>query len=76
MNDENTKLALARYLAEHKPYLIEIEEAIEAIGTHGVIEMKIEVRQSKVEKLTFWKGSMWLRQRPDKQPPLDETPKQ
>jgi len=51
----------AKYIAENKPYLIEIEEEIQKMGEYGEIEIKIYIRGKRVDKLIFWKGKTWLR---------------
>lgn len=53
----------AKYVAENKPYLIEIEEEIQAMGNFGKIDVKIHIRGGRVDKLEFWKGKTWLRDR-------------
>jgi hypothetical protein len=51
----------AKYIAENKPHLIEIEEEIQKMGQYGEIEVKIGIRGGRVEKVVFWKGRTWLR---------------
>lgn len=53
----------AKHIAENKPHLIEIEDEIMKMGKYGEIEVKINIRGGKVEKLSFWKGRTWLRDR-------------
>ena len=55
----------AKYIAENKPYLIEVEEAVQKMGNYGEIEAHIFIRNGSVEKVTFWSGNTWLRQRID-----------
>lgn len=50
----------AAYIAQNKPYLIEIEDEIQKMGQYGEMEIKISVRGGKVEKVMFWKGRTWL----------------
>ena len=51
----------AKYIVENKPYLIEIEEEIQKMGQYGEIDVKIGIRGGRVEKVVFWKGRTWLR---------------
>lgn len=55
----------ARYIAENKPYLIEIEDEVQKMGNFGEIEAKLFIRGGKVEKVSFWKGRVWLRDKVD-----------
>jgi hypothetical protein len=50
----------AQYIAENKPYLIEIEEEIQKMGKFGEMDIKISIRGGRVEKVSFWKGRTWL----------------
>lgn len=51
----------AKWVLENKPHLLEIENEILAAGNYGEIEIKIHIRGGRVEKLSFWKGRTWLR---------------
>jgi len=53
----------ARYVATNKPYLIEIEDEIQKMGKFGEIEVRISIRGGLVDKVSFWKGRTWLRDR-------------
>jgi len=55
----------ARYIAENKPYLIEIEDEVQKMGKFGEIEVKIFIRGGRVDKVSFWKGKIWLRDKVD-----------
>ena len=55
----------ARYIAENKPYLIEIEDEVQKMGKFGEIEVKIYIRGGRVDKVSFWKGKIWLRDKVD-----------
>ena len=55
----------ARYIAENKPYLIEIEDEVQKMGKFGEIEVKIFIRGERVDKVSFWKGKIWLRDKVD-----------
>lgn len=50
----------AKYIAENKPYLIEIEDEIQKMGNYGEMDVHIYIRGGKVEKVMFWKGRTWL----------------
>lgn len=50
----------AAYIAQEKPYLIEIEEQIQKVGKYGEMEVKVSIRGGRVEKLSFWQGKTWL----------------
>lgn len=50
-----------KYIAENKPYLIEIEDEIQKMGQFGEMEVNISIRGGRVEKVSFWKGRIWLR---------------
>jgi len=51
----------AKYIAENKPYLIEIEEEIQKMGMYGEMDIKLSIRGGRVDKVSFWKGRTWLR---------------
>ncbi len=51
----------AKYIAENKPYLIEIEEEVQKLGLYGEMDLKLSIRGGKVDKLSFWRGRTWLR---------------
>jgi len=51
----------AKYIADNKPYLIEIEEEIQKMGNYGEMDIKLNIRGGIVEKVSFWKGRTWLR---------------
>ena len=53
----------AKWVVENKPYLIEIEEEIQKMGDYGEMEIKLVIRGGRVEKVIFWKGRTWLRDR-------------
>jgi hypothetical protein len=55
----------ARYIAENKPYLIEIEDEVQKMGKFGEMEVKLYIRGGRVDKVSFWKGRMWLRDKVD-----------
>jgi len=51
----------AKYVAENKPHLIEIEEEIQKVGPFGQVEIKVYIRGGRVEKLMFYGGRTWIR---------------
>ena len=51
----------AKYIAENKPYLIEIEEQVQKVGLYGEMDIKLKIRGGKVDSLSFWGGKTWLR---------------
>ncbi len=55
----------AKYIAENKPYLIEIEDEVQKLGNFGEMEIKLSIRGGRVEKVSFWKGKVWLRDKID-----------
>lgn len=51
---------IAKAIMENKPYLIAIEDLVQQVK-HGVIDVKLEVRGSIVEKMSFFETKSWLR---------------
>jgi hypothetical protein len=51
----------ASWVAENKPHLLEIEEEIQKIGLFGEIDIRVTVRGGQVEKLGFYGGRTWLK---------------
>lgn len=62
----------ASWVAQNKPYLIEIEEEIQKIGLYGEMEIKINIRGGRVEKVQFWKGRTWMREKSLTQSPNND----
>ena len=63
--DQGCKLTPEEYaqiVLENKPYLIEIERAVEETS-YGEIDLKLFVRAGQVEKVTFYKGKVWLKEK-------------
>jgi hypothetical protein len=52
----------AQIVMANKPYLIAIETEVEALG-YGEMELKLTVRAGQVEKICFWKGKTWLKEK-------------
>ena len=51
----------AKYIAENKPYLIEIEDQIQKVGLYGEMDIKLTIRGGRVDRVSFWGGKIWLR---------------
>ena len=51
----------ASWVAKEKPHLVEIEEAIQNIGLYGELDIRASIRGGRVEKLAFYGGKTWLR---------------
>lgn len=54
----------AKYIAENKPYLIEIEEEIQSFcrsQSEGKIKLEIHVRGKNVMIVDFWNNRRWKR---------------
>ena len=49
-------------MRRRKPYLIRLEEEVQAVQ-HGSIEVKIDVRNGSVDKLTFYDHKSWIREK-------------
>jgi len=54
----------AKYIAEEKPYLIEIEDEIQTSlrsGLEGTLKVDIHIRGGNVVNLDFWRRKHWNR---------------
>ena len=51
----------AEWIATNKPHLIEIEEEIQKVGSYGELDIRISVRGGQVEKIGFYGGRSWLK---------------
>ena len=49
-------------MRKRKPYLIRLEEEVQSVQ-HGSIEIKIEVRNGSVDKITFFNHKSWIREK-------------
>ena len=49
-------------MRRRKPYLIRLEEEVQAVQ-HGSIEVKIDIRNGSVDKLTFYDHKSWIREK-------------
>lgn len=47
-------------IMENKPYFIALENALNELGTHGILEVKLEVRGRKVERMSIIKTQTWI----------------
>ena len=54
--------AIVASIRRHKPYLLRLEEEVQTIQ-HGSIEVKIDVRNGSVDKLTFFNSKSWIREK-------------
>lgn len=54
----------AQIVEQNKPHLIRIEEEVEKVSD-GSIEVRIEVRQGVVNKMTFVDSRYWFKQKLD-----------
>ena len=61
----NTAEDLAKQIAEEKPYLIEIDEFVQSIDkpdkNYAEIDIRLIVRAGVVDKVTFYSGKTWLK---------------
>lgn len=51
----------AKWIVENKPYLVEIENEIQKVGSFGEMDIKVSIRRGKVDKLAFYGGRTWMR---------------
>lgn len=49
-------------MRKRKPYLIRLEEEVQHVK-HGSIEVRIEVRNGSVDKITFFDHRNWIREK-------------
>jgi hypothetical protein len=54
--------AIVASMRKHKPYLIRLEEEVQSVQ-HGSIEVRIEVRNGSVDKITFFNHKSWIREK-------------
>ena len=60
MNEQLPAEDFAQWIADVKPYLIEIDEEIRKVGLYGEMDIRVTIRGGKVEKLAFYGGRTWL----------------
>ena len=57
MNPNDTAEAFAKYIVENKPYLVEIDEAIQTFcrgNSEGKMKLEIHIRGNNVMRVDFW----------------------
>ena len=54
--------AIVNSIKKHKPYLLRLEEEVQVVQ-HGSIEVRLEVRNGSVEKITFLDHKTWIREK-------------
>ncbi len=50
----------AQIVMANKPYLIAVEQQVAEVD-YGEMDIKLTIRAGQVEKVQFWKGKTWLR---------------
>lgn len=53
---------IAKRIMENQPHLYALAQALEALGTHGQLEVVFDVRGRVVEKMTIVERKSWVRQ--------------
>lgn len=56
--------AIVASIRRHKPYLLRLEEEVQSVQ-HGSIEVRLEVRNGSVDKITFFDHKSWIREKID-----------
>ena len=64
MNDLTPEMEsfIAKKMMENKPYLLALEERVGKVD-YGSIEVRLEVRGGVVEKVVFYEGHTWLKEK-------------
>lgn len=70
---QTTAQDFATWVADNKPHLIEIEEEIQKVGQYGELDIKVTIRGGIVEKLGFYGGRSWLRDKGNLTQPRDDS---
>lgn len=52
---------IAKQIMENKPYLLEVEEQVHALGGYGTLDVRLDIRGGVVEKVTFYSGRVWMK---------------
>jgi hypothetical protein len=52
---------IAKKIMENKPYLIQIEDMVAELNGFGTIDLRLEVRGGRVEKISCFATKTWLR---------------
>lgn len=60
MTDKMTPEEFAALVLKNKPHLIEIEDRAKEID-YGEIQINVTVRAGVIQKMQFWSGKTWLR---------------
>ena len=63
----------AAWVAENKPHLLEIEDEIQKIGLYGEMDIRVTIRGGQVEKLAFYGGRTWLKDKPNLTQPKNDS---
>ena len=53
---------IASAIRKRKPYLLRVEEEVQRVQ-HGSIEVRLEVRNGSVDKITFFDNKSWIREK-------------
>ncbi len=53
---------IANAIRKRKPYLLRLEEEVQTVQ-HGIIEVKLDVRNGSVDKITFFDHKSWIREK-------------
>jgi hypothetical protein len=62
---KDTAADFAAWITENKPHLVEIEDEIQRLGLYGELDIRLTVRGGRVERLAFYGGRTWLRDKPN-----------
>lgn len=54
--------AIVVSIKRHKPYLLRLEEEVQVVQ-HGSIEVKLEIRNGSVDKISFFNQKNWIREK-------------
>ena len=54
--------AIVVSIKRHKPYLLRLEKEVQSVQ-HGSIEVRLEVRNASVDKITFFNHKSWIREK-------------
>lgn len=53
---------IVQSMKKRKPYLIRLEEEVQAVQ-HGSIELKVDIRNGSVDKITFTSHQTWIKEK-------------
>lgn len=56
------ELLIVQAIKKRKPYLLRLEEEVQQLQ-HGCIELKVDVRNGSVDKLTFTSHRTWIKEK-------------